>query len=402
MSRLLPIVAILWFAVALSCRAADPLAVPIDGEPFPARLVAADADWKLTLAGGGVPSGSQRTMPAADLAWWGTCGEPARGPLVLLADGGVLAADVAGADKDHLTAESDLLGTLKLPLGALAGVVFRLPADRARRDLLLDRVLRATGESDRVILDNGDEVTGLVEAIRQGKIHVRADAGPLDVPLRQSVALVLNPALRQKPAAGPRLAWAGLSDGSRLRVMRLAGDGARLTLTPAMLGTPPAAAAWKIEPKDLVFLLPLGGRVVYLSDLKPDEYRQQPYLDLPWPYHADRNVTGGLLRSGGRLWLKGLGVHSAATLSYALDGSYRRFQADVGIDDSTGGRGSVGFRVLVDGRPKYSSGPVRGGAAPLGVTVDLAGAKRLDLVVDYGEQGDVLDHADWLGARLVK
>ena len=87
-----------------------------------------------------------------------------------------------------------------------------------------------------------------------------------------------------------------------------------------------------------------------------------PYLDLSWPYHNDRNVTGGLLRCGGRLYLKGLGVHSAARLSYALDGRYRRFQAELGIDDSTGGRGSVEFRVLVDGRQRYASGPIRGGA----------------------------------------
>ena len=39
---------------------------------------------------------------------------------------------------------------------------------------------------------------------------------------------------------------------------------------------------------------------------------------------------------------------------------------------------------------------------PQAVSIDLSGAKRLDLVVDYGEAGDVLDHADWLGARLVK
>lgn len=385
-------------SAAVPCRAADPLAVPIEGEPFPASLVSVDADWKLFLAcpGGGGALGSKRTMAAADLACWGTCREPARGPLVLLADGGVLAADVSAADKERLTAESDLLGTLKLPLEVLAGVVLRLPADRAQRDLLVERVARATGESDRVLLDNGDEVTGLIEAVADGKTHIRADAGPLDVPLRQSVALVLNPGLRQKPAATARTAWVGLSDGSRLLVTRLASEGPRLALTTA------AGPTCKVELKNVVFLLPLGGRAVYLSDLKPAEYRQQPYLDLPWPYHADRNVTGGLLRCGGRLWLKGLGVHSAATLTYALDGAYRQFQAELGIDDSTGGRGSVVFRVLVDGQSKYSSGPVRGGAPPVPVSIDLAGAKRLELVVDYGEQADVLDHADWLGARLVK
>ena len=127
-----------------------------------------------------------------------------------------------------------------------------------------------------------------------------------------------------------------------------------------------------------------------------------PYLELKWPYRTDRNVTGGQLRSGGRLYLKGIGVHSAAALSYDLDRPWSRFEADVGIDDSTGGRGSVGFRVFVDGKQKFASGLVRGGAAVQHVSIDLTGAKRLNLVVDYGEAGDVMDHADWLGARLVK
>ena len=74
----------------------------------------------------------------------------------------------------------------------------------------------------------------------------------------------------------------------------------------------------------------------------------------------------------------------------------------MGIDDSTGGCGSVVFRVLVDGRQRWASGPVRGGARPVPVSIDLAGGKRLDLVVDYGERGDELDHADWLNARVVK
>ena len=54
------------------------------------------------------------------------------------------------------------------------------------------------------------------------------------------------------------------------------------------------------------------------------------------------------------------------------------------------------------GAQKFSSPPIRGRMPPQAISVDLKGAKRLDLVVDYGEAGDVMDHADWLNARLVK
>jgi NPCBM/NEW2 domain len=34
------------------------------------------------------------------------------------------------------------------------------------------------------------------------------------------------------------------------------------------------------------------------------------------------------------------------------------------------------------------------------ISVDLAGAKRLELIVEYADHADVLDCADWLDARL--
>jgi hypothetical protein len=58
------------------------------------------------------------------------------------------------------------------------------------------------------------------------------------------------------------------------------------------------------------------------------------------------------------------------------------------------------FRVLVDGQERFASPTVRGGDAPLPVSVDIRGAKKLELVVDYADRGDVLDHADWLDARI--
>ncbi len=161
----------------------------------------------------------------------------------------------------------------------------------------------------------------------------------------------------------------------------------------------------------MFFCSRLGGRAVYLSDLKPAEQHQTPFLDIPWPCRVDRNVTGGLLRSGGRVFLKGLGVHSAARLVYILSPRplgegpgvrARRFEALVAVDDSTAGGGSVVFRVLVDGRERFASKTIRGGDAPVPVSVDLAGAEKLELSVDYADRADVLDHADWLDARIVE
>jgi endo-alpha-N-acetylgalactosaminidase len=80
----------------------------------------------------------------------------------------------------------------------------------------------------------------------------------------------------------------------------------------------------------------------------------------------------------------------------------KRFESLVGIDDSTLGGGSVRFRVLIDGKEKFASPIIRGGDTPLPVSVDVTGAKELELLVDYADRADVLDHADWLNARLIR
>jgi hypothetical protein len=216
--------------------------------------------------------------------------------------------------------------------------------------------------------------------------------------------------------------WLGFNDGSRLLCKDIAPD--RDGETSADLKESPkgvAASATRREPRsserkiefalldqpcktsleNLVFFQPLSGRAEYLSQIKPAEYRHVPYLGVAWPYALDRNVQGGGLRVGGQFHLKGIGLHSAARLSYDLPPGVKRFQAEAALDDSSV-EGSVRFRVFVDGKEKYSSPTLRGGMPPLPLDVDVAGAKRLELVVDFADRADVQDRADWLDARLIR
>jgi len=100
-------------------------------------------------------------------------------------------------------------------------------------------------------------------------------------------------------------------------------------------------------------------------------------------------------------------VHSASRLTYDLDEHYRRFEAELAIDDETAGQGSIIGRVFTDDgsgkwQLRHESPMIRGGDAPVGVELDLQGAKRISLLIDYADRGDQQDHADWLGARFVK
>ncbi|MEE8451707.1 MAG: NPCBM/NEW2 domain-containing protein [Thermoguttaceae bacterium] len=384
---------ILPMLLALPAMAEAPSVVPVDGDPFLGQLVAADAQWQLTFTVDGKP----RSLPAAELVRWGAFAEPSRGPIVQLADGGLLVADVLRADKERLAADSLLFGQIDFPLESLAGVVFQLPAGRRQRDALLDRVARATGDSDRILLHNGDEITGLVTGIENDTVGLDTKVGPIEIETGRIAALIFNPELKQTARPqGPR-AWTGLSDGSRLLATGLTTDAKVLQVTTA-------GQTWATSPEELIALQPLGGRVTYLSDLEPAGYRHMPYLTLKWPRHGtDRNITGGRLWCDERLYLKGLGLHSASRLTYTLDGSYTRFDARLGIDDSTEGRGSVRFRVYVDDKQhRYTSPTVRGGNPPVPMSVDITEATRLDLIIDFADRADELDRAVWLDARLVK
>jgi hypothetical protein len=99
---------------------------------------------------------------------------------------------------------------------------------------------------------------------------------------------------------------------------------------------------------------------------------------------------------------KGLGVHSRTELDYQLDRAYESLVATIGIDDAVRPRGSVVFRVLGDGKVLFDSGVLTGKDPPRDVNVNVVGVSLLTLVVDYGDELDLSDQADWGGARLLK
>jgi hypothetical protein len=399
-------------------------AVPVDSKPFKAKLVSADSHWHLTFE---TSTGERKVFPAADLCWWGAWAAPSQDTQLLLVDGSLLMADLVALDKERVVVDSSSGGTLKLPLEVVAGIVIHPSADAQRGDKLRDSLLGDSPlsgsrpaenavnrnpadspripQTDRLILANGDDLAGEITGWSDDSLTVKTTAGEIHVRTDKVAAAAFNPALAARPRIAEVRAWVGFRDGSRLLVSTMESAGTKIHLTLAM--APAKMPRITVGAADIVALQPLGGKAVYLSDLKPAGYQQIPFLKLTWPYHADRNVLGTMLRAGGRLYLKGLGMHSAARLTYDVPAGYRTLAAEVAIDDQTAGHGSAVVRVYTDdgsGHPQLNyDGPIiRGGAAPLPIAVDLTGAKRVNLLVDFADCGDVESHVDWLNARLLK
>lgn len=69
--------------------------------------------------------------------------------------------------------------------------------------------------------------------------------------------------------------------------------------------------------------------------------------------------------------------------------------AKVGVDDQTGGAGTVTFSVVADGRMLTTTPVLKGRQAATALDVDVTGAQVISLVVGDGGDGTGNEHADW-------
>jgi hypothetical protein len=373
----------------------------------------------------------EKAFAANELVKWGELRDTAQGVQVLLIDGSlIVASDVSIAD-EQLVIEANLLGKpeefklqgmLRLPLDIVRGVVFRMPIDALARDKLLARIASATGNADQVLLANGDVMNGTLKRLDHAK---RDDdqLGPLTATLETTAgevviapdkldgrlsdkvaALIFNPQLLRASPKSELLFVVGLADGSRLFATRVDADDEQATFhlaSGAPIASHPDENIW---PK-ITGVQTLVGGAKYLSDLKGTGYKHVPLVGAAWPLGVDENVLGGNLRSGDRLYLRGLGMHAASRVVFALDRPYKTLQAELALDDSAGDSGSANVLVLSDATGEfkaiYKSAVIRGGDAPLPISLNVAGAKRIALIVEPADHGDTLDRVNVLDARLL-
>lgn len=152
------------------------------------------------------------------------------------------------------------------------------------------------------------------------------------------------------------------------------------------------------------------GKVVYLSDLECESLVWTPFYGLSNTSdefrlanqpRRDAAVAGGPLRLDGVEYAKGLGIRSRTEMVYRLPDAFRRFTALVGIDDAVRPRGHVKISIYADDRQIFAQ-EIDGRDPPLSLSLDISGAKRLKILVDYGLDQDVADHVDFCEARVSK
>jgi hypothetical protein len=256
---------------------------------------------------------------------------------------------------------------------------------------------------------NGDELDGIAVSAEEADVtSLRIDETNTVVEIDNVVAIACKSSERLKETASSVPLWLGLRDGSRFAVAQLEPQPSRAVLR-LRSGVSVSAAENDLWSRT-TWLQPAAKRFTFLSDQPSAGYKHIPLFSRNWDLGLDQNALGGNLRSGGVVCAKGLGMHSAARATYQLARGFRRFEADLALDDAAGDRGSVIYRVFVDRaaagespqwKLEYESPAIRGGAARHSLRVDVSGGERLALVVDFADRGDECDYANWLLARLV-
>jgi len=307
-----------------------------------------------------------------------------------------------GGTEDELRVE--LLGGVRVEFSIDELAAVRFPSRIANAGGATPHAADGGDRLYRVASGGLDPIDGIVQRFEPTGVAFESRGTTRSYPWSEVGALFIE-ALASEPARDERVpVVVDLFGSSRLRgaLVELDEAGCRL----ATSGNPSL-----FLPAELIAEIGVAdGSYRFLSDLAPSDLGpQSPYgddLGMVYPHRMDSSQSGAGLHAGGRVWTRGIGVHAPSRLTWTLDGGWAELRGLAGIDDevmTTDHRGSVVFRVHVDGEMKFESGIRRGGGELLELpAIDLSGAKELVLEVDVATDFHVGDRADWLRPILIR
>lgn len=336
------------------------------------------------------------TLPGGE-----TAGPPQRAVELILADGSIVVGNDYVSRQRSATLSVGDKDSLSFDLRDVT--VVRLQPTETALEKAWQEIVGGKHTEDLLVIRKGDTLDyhkGLVGDISETSVEFELDGEKVSVKRSRVYGIVYYRAARDLPGA---LCTIFARDGSKWAARTLSFDGRIVWTTPCGIEvTRPLQAVDRIDFS--------AGKIVFLSDLQPESVRWTPFFAPSQPLPAveefysprnDRSFSGGAIRLRGRKYDKGLAIHSRTEMVYRLPGRFSRLRAEAGIDDEVAPNGHVQLIIRADDRELFNE--MISGADPVKpIDLDISGAKRLTIIVDFGEKLDVADHLVLALARISK
>lgn len=297
-----------------------------------------------------------------------------------------------------------------LGLRVVGGALVNFPIESFRSlraaDMLAETRLVAPEAGDRLWRRVGsefDRIDGLLLGFTDAGLTFEGQLGEKAYSWAEVAALWVEPLGPAPKFEGSQSVSVELLDGSRLRgQFRGLGQGQmRLEVRSDVVIDLPLMSLLEINLDDarLRFVSELPFETLAGNGLFGDGF------GLQLEARRDRSVLGGALVTKGVRYGRGIGVHAPSRLGldWSAGGVLR---GTLGIDDSvhkTAAKGSVIFRVFVDGDLIFESAEQTSTKAPLELpAIDLNGKSRIEFEVDAASDSVMGDRANWLDLRITK
>lgn len=399
---------------------AQPVVTLLDGRTV-AGAVTAWSDQEITVQ---TDAGEQK-FAAAELleASWPSPGDPAeaadeptsafielidgtRIPVAMFTVADRVAAVASPLASAPLELRAELIKRVELvpPTPASVAAWEKMERQDAGGDMLL--VTKRDGESF-------DYLSGVIGDVTPEQAEFQWDGDKLQVK-RSKIAGIAY--YRPKPRAlKDAVCEFALADGSRIPARQLALRGDSITVTT------PAGAELSLPLASVRRADYSGGKLAYLGDMQPTRSAWEPRI--AWGAGAQMIGAQGQPRSNQsfsgsplsllwqddplparrdiRTYNKGVAIRSRTELEYRLPAAMRRFVAVAGIDPLSAHQGHVVLVVRADDRVVWE-GEIAGKQPPVEIDVNLGSARRLHLLVDYGNNLDYGDRLHLAEARVTK
>jgi len=395
---------LLIFVAGLAVSASEVQVSTLDGATIAGKIQQITSDQIVVKT----PRGEE-PLPLATVLSVSTQKSPIANPAAVaptawieLVDGSKLAVSSFAASGATATAADESGAQFDLPTSTIARVRFSSPDD-PKSAWPAEAISQVAGDLLVARTKEGvDFLEGVLGAVTPDTVEFKFQGESLHVKRAKVDGLVYFHKAADKLPAAKCVVEGG--HGWRLMAKSVA-------LSEGQLQIATAGGPTFIRPWDSITRLDFSaGKVVYLSDLEPESVRWTDYYDLGSAapavaqFYAPRRAEGrehSPIRVGGKIYAKGLALTSRTSIDYRLPAGLKTLKAIAGIDDGVRQNGSVRLEISAD-RKTLFEGTISGKEPPAELDLDIAGAKRLSILVDYGDNASAGDYLNLGDARMLK